>query len=70
MTFRDLLPGQTFVFVSSDGHDVIRWGSKGPFVKLSAATYTRLSLYQAGRWNVLTTSTNARVRAVKQEANQ
>lgn len=69
MTFRDLLPGQQFVFVDAKGETVPRWGSLGPFVKLGAGTYCRPTDYVRGReFPVERTSQNAKVRTAKQEA--
>lgn len=71
-TFRDLLPGQTFVFIEADGTDGMRWGSSGPWRKMGAGKYARESEYWAWRDSarLYTTSPNAKVRATKQEVSR
>ncbi len=71
MRFRELLPGQRFVFLDAKGNVMPRWGWDGPFVKLGAGTYCRPTDYERGReYKVQHTSPNARVRAVKEEESQ
>lgn len=49
MTFRDLLPGQRFIFVDAKGNDAMRWGFEGPWVKTGAGSYANFDQYEAGR---------------------
>lgn len=73
MTFRNLLPGQPFVFVEANGTDGMRWGSSAPWVKMSPRTYMSLNdytRYSGKSGSFYQTSASAKVRAVKEEASQ